>query len=131
MYWDSAFFCDICNFSNSKYNEIIKHGKMNHQSQSLDFQVMEEFKEKEKIQMEDKSKTSKIKQKNKNNIRNSAKIYKTYTIIFASEYTSMQDALSKPNLKAVYSILKNIKVNKHEFCFSLCTPVIISKMMGL
>ena len=101
---------------------------MNHQSQSLDFQVLEEFKEKEKIQTEDKSKTSKIKQKNKNNIRNSAVIYKTYTLIFASEYTTMQTALSKPNLKAVYRILRNLKVNKHKFLFLLCTPVIISKM---
>ena len=36
-------------------------------------------------------------------------------------------ALSVLNLKQIYRIIKNTKIKKEDFCFSLCTPVIISK----
>ena len=122
------FFCDICNFSNSKFSEIIEHGRINHQKiGDGDFQILEEFKEKENIQTKEKTPSAKTKQKNKNYIRNTAVIYKKISKCFANEYTSLKEALSSHNLKSVYNILKNEKTCKNEFAFSLCCPVIISK----
>ena len=39
----------------------------------------------------------------------------------------MTEALSLSNLKQIYKIIKNTKIKKEEFSFSVCTPVIISK----
>ena len=107
------FFCEMCPYTNSDFDEVIKHGKNTHQK-SNDFEILEEF-------VGNENKNSKKK------IRKTLSIYKTYTKIFNDEYTSMTSALSNKNLKQIYRIIKNTKIKKDEFCFSLCTPVIISK----
>ena len=107
------FFCDLCSYSNSDFDEVINHSKKKHQK-SNDFNVLDEF-------FGNENKNSKKK------IRNPTSVYKTYTKIFNNEYTSMTEALSVLNLKQIYRIIKNTKIKKEDFCFSLCTPVIISK----
>ena len=107
------FFCDFCEYSDSDFNNIIKHGKNSHQK-SIDFQILEKF-----TGLENNQKSEK-------NLMKSS-IYKTYTKIFSEEYTSMTEALSNDNLKQMYRIIKNTKAKKEDFKFALCMPVIISK----
>ena len=107
------FFCELCSYSNSVFDEVIKHSKNSHQK-SYDFEILEEFQGKE-----DKN--------SKKKISKSSTIYKTYTKIFNDEYTSLTEALSLSNLKQIYKIIKTTKIKKEEFSFSVCTPVIISK----
>ena len=107
------FFCDMCSYSNSDFDEIIKHGKNTHQK-SNNFDILEEF-------FGNENNNSKKK------IRKTSTIFKTFTKIFNDEYTTMPEALSRDNLKQIYRIIKNAKVKKEDFCFALCTPVIISK----
>ena len=119
------FFCDLCNFTSSKFHDVIMHGKKKHQIDN-DFHILDEFIKKENIKQE-KNKAGEINQKSKINLRNLSTIYKTYTKVFHDEYTSMIEALSRENLNKIYKILKNTKAQKEEFRFALCTPVIISK----
>ena len=114
------FFCDLCTFSNSDYVKVIEHGKT-HQTDN-DFHVLEEF-----AKFEDEKKSMKTNQKAKIKLRNLGSIYKTYSKIFNTEYTSMSEALTKENQSKLFKILKNVKAQKEEFKFALCTPVIISK----
>ena len=107
------FFCELCSYTNADFDEIIKHGKNTHQK-SNEFDILEEF-------FGNENNNSKKK------IKNSSTIYKTYTKIFNNEYTSMTEALTRDNLKQMFKIIKNTKVKKEDFCFALCTPVIISK----
>lgn len=108
------FFCELCSYSNSDFDKVMKHGKNTHQK-SYDFEILEEFRGKENENSK-KRKISKL-----------STIYKTYTKKFNVEYTSMTEALSTDNLRMIYKIIKNTKIKKEDFNFSICTPVIISK----
>lgn len=115
------FHCDICPYTSSKFERILKHGKNKHKP-NTDFEILEEFKN-----FENPKNNSDKKTKEKIKLNNMSVIYKTWTKIFNQQYTSLTEALSEQNQLKLIKIIRSEKSQNANIKFSLCTPVIIAK----